>query len=205
MAIKFKNHYSQIGKKEEFKVKYTAEDKTDQSQLCSASITEMAKRFGIDAIIAKAQQTTIDTNLQDKLYGNDYTQMFKSKEDLLNVKKKLNNVFENIPAILRKQLFNDNPMEFINAYTTNDEIKLGKLKEIGLVSETQFEQVKQFNAQRKAEKQENETRLAFINKLEKEQGAMYEQFKKTGNINYSSKQDNSVHTGDVQTGVQQSD
>ena len=92
--MEFKNHYNQIGKKENFKIKYEAEDMTDQSQLSSASITEMAKRYGIDAIIAKANQRNIEAGqLQDTLYGNDYSQMFTSREELLNVKKKLNNVF----------------------------------------------------------------------------------------------------------------
>ena len=59
MTIKFKNHYNQIGRKKDFKIKYNAEDMTDQSQIASASICEMAKRYGIDAIIAKAKQTNI--------------------------------------------------------------------------------------------------------------------------------------------------
>ena len=79
----FKNHYSQIGKKEGFAIKYEDEDMTDQSQLSSASIVEMAKRFGIDAIIAKAERMNIeaDSLLAGKLYGHDFTQMFNSKEE----------------------------------------------------------------------------------------------------------------------------
>ena len=140
----FKNHYSQIGRKEGFSIKYEDEDMTDQSQLSSASIVEMAKRFGIDAIIAKAERTNIeaDSLLAGKLYGHDFTQMFNSKEEMLNTKKKLNNLFENIPARMRKELFNDNPMEFVNAYVTNDEKKLTELSKVGLVSQTQLESVK---------------------------------------------------------------
>lgn len=199
MAIKFKNHYNQIGKKEGFKTKYEAEDMTDQSQLSSASITEMAKRYGIDAIIAKANQRNIEAGqLQDKLYGNDYTQMFKSREELLNVKKKLNNVFENIPAIIRKEQFGDNVMNFINAYTSNDEVKLGKLAEIGLVSQTQLETVKAYNANKKAQAEESIKRQEFITQLEKQQGALYENFKTTGNINIGTNNNNTTNIPSVQ-------
>lgn len=206
MSIKFKNHYNQIGRKEEFKISYDEPDMTDQSQLSSASITEMAKRYGIDAIMAKAQQRIVEENsaLAGKLYGNDYSNMFTSKEEMLNVKKKLNNVFENIPAIIRKEVFKDNPMEFINAYTTNDETKLEKLAEIGLVSQTQLENVKQYNANQRAIKAENETRKAFITELEKQQGALYETFKTSGNINLSINNDNTKNTTGLQGDLPQS-
>ncbi len=201
--MKFKNHYSQIGKKEGFKIKYDAEDLTDQSQLSSASITEMAKRYGIDAIIAKAEQKNVEANsaLANKLYGNDYTQMFKSKEELLNTKKRLNNLFENIPARIRKEQFNDNPMEFINAYTCNDETKLGKLAEIGIVSKSQLESVKNYNKQIKLQKQEIETQKAFIKALESKQGELYEKFKETGNININNIQNNQTDNTNVQKSV----
>lgn len=202
MTLKFKNHYNQIGRKEDFKIKYTAEDMTDQSQVVGASITEMARKYGIDAIIAKASQRNIEAGqLQDKLYGNDYTQMFKSKEEMLNVKRKLNNLFENIPAIIRKEQFGDNIMNFINAYTTNDETKLGKLAEIGLVSQKQLENVKAYNANIKAEKQEAANRQAFIAELEKQQGALYETFKTTGTININHNQINTENTPNVQTNL----
>ena len=207
MTIKFKNHYSQIGRKEGFKIKYEAEDLTDQSQLSSASITEMAKRYGIDAIIAKAEQRNIEANsaLADKLYGNDFTQMFKSKEELLNTKKKLINVFENIPARIRKEQFNDNPMEFINAYVSIDENKLSKLADIGLISQTQLEAVKNYNKQKLKEKQENQTRQAFIKVLEAQQGELYEKFKETGTININNSQNIQTNNPSIQTGIQQSD
>lgn len=193
MTIKFKNHYSQIGKKEEFKVKYDEKDMTDQSQLCSASIVEMARKYGIDAIIAKAEQRNLEAGaIQDKLYGHDFTNMFKSREELLNTKKKLNNIFENIPARMRKEYFNDNPMEFINAYTSNDEKKLGKLAEIGLVSETQLNAVKTYNANKRAVETENANKARFIEQLEKQQGALYENFKKTGNITISNLENNTT-------------
>lgn len=199
MAIKFKNHYNQIGRKEDFKIKYDEEDMTDQSQLSSASITEMAKRYGIDAIMAKAEQRNLEAGaIQDKLFGHDFTNMFKSREELLNTKKNLNNLFENIPARIRKEYFNDNPMEFINAYTTNDENKLEKLAEIGIVSQTQLENVKTYNANKRAIIAENEKRKAFITELEKQQGALYENFKTTGNINIGTNNNNTTNIPSVQ-------
>ena len=206
MTIKFKNHYNQIGRKKDFKIKYHAEDMTDQSQLSSASICEMAKRYGIDAIIAKAKQTNIeaDSALAGKLYGHDYTNMFNSKEEMLNVKKKLNNLFENIPAEIRKKEFNDDPMQFINAYTTNNENKLSKLADIGIVSKSQLEQVKKFNANRRAIEAENLTRQNFINELEKQQGAMYENFKKNGNITFNNMANNTTPVPSVSPSIPES-
>ncbi len=198
----FKNHYSQIGRKKDFGIKYEAEDMTDQSQIVGASITEMAKKFGIDAIMARAEQLNVDDKLKDQLYGHDYTQMFNSREELLNVKKKLNNVFENIPARIRKETFNDDPMEFINAYTSNDETKLEKLKEIGLVSNTQFNQVKEINNNRRITEAENLKRKEFISKLNETQGELYENFKKTGNIAFNVGKNDTVNNSSVQTDLQ---
>lgn len=195
----FKNYYENRKRHDEFKWKQ--KDKTsltDQSQLCGASIVEMAKRFGIDAIIAKAEKTIVDNiNLQDKLYGNDFTKLFKSPEERLNVKRNLNRLFELIPARIRKTEFNDNVADFINAYTTNDINKLTKLEEIGIVSKTQLEQVKQLNKEINNKKQEIETKKAFLNKLEEMKGGLYENFAKTGNIDFNINQNNTGSNTDL--------
>lgn len=207
MTIKFKNHYNQIGRKKDFTIKYEAEDMTDQSQLTSASICEMAKRYGIDAIIAKAKQTNIeaDSMLAGKLYGHDFTNMFNSKEEMLNVKKRIGNLFENIPAEIRKTIFKDNPINFINAYVTNDENKLEQLENIGIISKTQLEQVRNYNKNKKAIAEENINRERFIKELEKQQGAMYENFKKNGNINFNNMADVTTPSPSLQQSIQKSD
>ncbi len=197
MAIKFKDRYSEQKIKEEF---YTTPDKTemtDQSQYASASIVEMAKKFGIDAIIAKAEQTQVNDAVKDQLYGHDFTNMFHSAEERLNVRNKLRNVFENVPARIRKSVFNDSIANFIDAYVTNDETKLTELNKIGLVSDTQLANVKQFNAEMNAAKKESETRKAFIEKLESEKGGMYETFKQTGNIVINNNQNGTSDSGNV--------
>lgn len=183
--LAFKNYYATIGKKEEF---YTEqkdkESLTDQSQLANASLTEMAKKYGIDAMIAKAEQATIEAGkLQDILYGNDFTQMFKSREDLLNTKKRISNIFENIPARMRKELFNDDVKEFVHTYTGTDEKKLEALNKIGMISDTQLQAVKKYNANIKAEQLERETKDKFIQQLESMKEGLYEKFKESGALN----------------------
>lgn len=197
----WKNSYDSREVQKEFFTKIKGEDKTDQSQLAGASIVEMAKKFGIDAIIAKAEQTYINENLQDKLYGHDLTSMYQSKEELLNVKKKLNNLFENIPARIRKEVFNDDPAEFLNAYTFNDETKLAELNKLGIVSDTQINQVKEYNQMKAKEKAEAKLREQFVNELQKQGDTLYENFKKTGNVTNNSGTDISKGTGDVQQSV----
>lgn len=152
-TMKFKNCYSERRKKDEFYREGGGERKTRQDQLTSASITEMAKRFGIDAIESKANQTMADEKLQNVLYGNDYTQMFKSKEEMLNVKRNLNTLFERIPARIRKETFGDKVENFVNAYTENNEQTLTQLNNLGLVSKTQLEQVQNYNKEKAALKQ----------------------------------------------------
>ena len=57
--MEFKNRYSGQRRKEEFFTKQeNKEDLTDQSQITTASISSMAKKFGIDVLIAKAQILT---------------------------------------------------------------------------------------------------------------------------------------------------
>lgn len=198
--------YDKIRKKEEFFTEYDKEkavDMTDQSQLCGASIVEMAKKFGIDAIIAKAEQRMVDNNkILDQLYGNDYTKMFNTTENMLNVKKKLNNLFENIPARIRKEMFNDNVSEFIQAYTTNDETKLNTLNKIGLVSDTQLEQVRNYNESKRKETKENELRKAFSEKMNKLEKGLYDKFKETGNIDISINKNNAANNTGLQTDLQ---
>lgn len=202
--MKFKNRYSGQGRKEEFFTKQeNKEDLTDQSQISSASISSMAKKFGIDALIAKAQKMNIENEkILDQLYGNDYTKMFTSRDELLNTKKKLNNLFEHLPAKMRKEVFNDNVMEFVNAYTTNDENKLTQLHKLGIVDEHQLNSVKSYNANIRAQKQEAETKARFIAELERNQGAIYENFKKTGNISINNMQNNTVNNENVQGNLQ---
>lgn len=200
--MEFKNSYSIIGRKDDFKIKYEEKDMTDQSQLASASITEMAKRYGIDAIMARAEQMEVNEEVKNRLYGNDYTQMFNSREELLNTKKKLNNLFENIPARIRKEVFNDEPMEFVNAYTSNDENKLDKLQKIGIISESQMEQVRAYNQNKRQIELENKKRAEFISKLEQKQGEMYETFKKTGDIAININQNSSANNSSVQNDIQ---
>ena len=120
---------------------------------------------------------------------------------MLNTKKKLNNLFENIPARMRKELFNDNPMEFVNAYVTNDEKKLTELSKVGLVSQSQLETVKNYNANIKKINEENKIRQKFIAELEKQKEGLYDTFKATGNINLNNIQNNETGNADIQTGV----
>lgn len=162
----------------------------------------MAKRFGIDAIIAKAEKTVIDSiSLQDKLYGNDFTKLFKSPEERLNVKRNLNRLFELIPARIRKNEFNDNVADFVNAYTTNDENKLKKLQDIGLISKTQLDQVKEYNTEMNKKKQEIKTKKAFLDKLEEIKGGLYENFAKTGNIDFNINQNNTSSDTNLQNNI----
>lgn len=192
-ALKFKNHYSEIGEKKEFWIVPDAEEMTDQSQLVGASIVEMAKKFGIDAIIAKAEQKNIESEkLKDILYGHDFTQMFKSKEELLNCKKNISKYFENVPARMRKELFNDDIAEFVNAYTSNDEKKLQGLAEVGIISNTQFTAVKDYNARKQQEIAENLSRKKFVEELEKQKAGLYENYKKTGTINTNISENNTT-------------
>lgn len=153
-TIKFKNAYTEERKKEEYYREVSEERKTNQDQITSASITEMAKRFGIDAIMAKANQTQIDENLQNELYGHDYTKMFKSKDELLKTREKLKQLFERIPAKIRKEKFNDKVENLLNAYTDNNIEQLKELNKIGIVSKTQIEQVENYNKKIELEKNE---------------------------------------------------
>ena len=116
--------------------------------------------------------------------------MHTSVEELLNTKKRINNLFEKIPAIIRKEEFNDNPMEFVNAYVTNDEKRLTQLNKLGIVSDTQLNQVKNYNQNLRKQKKEELTRKAFIEKLEQKKGALYEKFKETGEISINNSKDN---------------
>lgn len=196
--MKFLNTYMTRVKKPEFFTNIKNDnDMTDQSQIYSASITEMAKRFGIDAIIAKAKQTQIDQSVMDKLYGHDLTKLYTDRAELLNTKKKLNNLFENIPAIIRKQEFNDSVEEFINAYTYNDEKKLEKLNKLGIVSTTQLENVKEYNKIQRERAQEELTRKKFTDYLESKGVDFYEEFKKTGSIGNSNLQNNTDSNKDI--------
>lgn len=199
MATKINTYYSKIGKKKEFFTKILdKKEVTDQTQLAGASIKELAKKFGIDALKSKAKQMTIENQeLLDKLYGHDYTNMFKSKEDLLNTKKNLNNAFEKIPAQLRKVLFKDDVTEFVHAMTTNDEIKLKELNKYGIISDTQLNSVIEHNNAIKEQRRKAETQQNFINELEKMKGKLYENFEKTGIINLDNSQNDTTSTKDI--------
>lgn len=199
----FLNYYNTIGRKEDFKRKITGESLTDQSQYVSASIREMAKRFGIEAIMAKAEQLSATESLKDNLYGNDFTQMFKSKDALLNTKKKLREQFEKIPARLRKTLFSDNVEEFVNAYTYNDTNKLKELNKVGIVSDTQLEQAIAYNKELETTRLENQTRNNFIKELEKKKEGLYAQFKETGTINIDINKSPTISNQNLQNSNQQ--
>ena len=179
----FRNYYTTKERKPEFQKLVEGESLTDQSQYASASIREMAKRFGIEAIMAKAEQLTATESLKDHLYGNDFTKMFKSKEELLNVKKRLREQFELIPARMRKTIFNDNVEEFVNAYTYNDINKLTELNKVGIVSTSQLEQAIAYDTKLKETAKENQLKSKFVAELEKQKEGLYEEFKKTGSIN----------------------
>lgn len=197
-TLAFKNHYSGIGEKKEFWIEPDQEELTDQSQIVGASIVEMAKKFGIDAIIAKAEQRNIESEkLKDILYGHDFTKMFNSAEELLNCKKNISNYFENVPARMRKELFNDDINEFVNAYTSSDEKKLSKLNSVGIISDSQFMAVKEQNTRKQQEIAENLNRQRFIDALEKEKAGLYETYKKTGTINYNSNQNSTTDSTNV--------
>ena len=92
-------------------------------------------------------------------------------------------------------------MNFINAYTSNDEIKLGKLAEIGLVSQTQLENVKAYNEDKRKQAEEAAKRQQFITELEKKQGALYENFKQTGTININIPEINTGNIPSVPTNI----
>lgn len=195
--MKFKNHYETKKIKKEFFTKISKEDMTDQSQLASASIVEMAKRYGIDAILAKAEQTQVDQNVMDKLYGHDLTKLYTDKAEMLTMRNKLNNLFENIPARLRKNMFDDKVENFIHAYTSNDENKLEALSGIGLVSKTQLENVKEYNKIKREEAKEAIKRQEFTDMLKDKGVELYEQFKKTGNIINNNIQNNTTDNKNV--------
>lgn len=197
-AIKFKNRYNTIGTKKEFWKEYDQKDMTDQSQLAGASIVEMAKKFGIDAIISKAEKMEIEVgNLQDQLFGHDLTKTFQNNTELLETKKKLSTVFERIPARMRKELFNDNTEEFLNAMTHNDEKKLEQLNKIGMISDTQLTKVKEYNKKLRTEAEENRIRKEFTKALEENKNELYTQFKKNGNIITNNQNNDTISNKDV--------
>lgn len=196
MTIEFNNTYCSRRKKPEFfTTPDTENDLTDQSQLANASIKEMAKKFGIEALenLARKQYLEEGSKLKDTLYGNDFTKLHTSKEELLNTKKKVAKLFEQVPAILRKELFHDNPIEFVNAYVSNDENKLSGLHKAGIISDTQINIVKEYNRNLRLQKEENIKKQEFITKLENQHGALYEQFKKTGDIIIPNPKDTSTN------------
>lgn len=172
--------------KPEFDTIVTGESMTDQSQHANASIREMAKKYGIDALMDKATRTYIDSiKVQDQFYGFDLSKNFNNTEDILSTKNKLNKLFELIPAGIRKTEFNDNPQAFVEAFTGKDSKKIEILNKYGIISDTQLNQHKA-EIQRQAEiAKENQTKNAFIEKLETMKGGLYEQFKQTGDINMS--------------------
>lgn len=192
----FKNAYSNNIKKTEFFTEYKNNEKiTDESQIIQSSIVEMAKKFGIDAIIQKANETKLNNDLiKNKLYGNDLTKGFTSKEELLNTKKRVSTLFNNIPAKIRKEVFKDSVVNFVNAYTSNDEKALTQLNKIGIVSDTQLQKVKTYNENVRKQQQDLLTKQRFIEELNKVESNLYENFKNTGNIVINN---NNVSTKDI--------
>lgn len=176
-------------------------DLTRQDQLASASIVEMANRFGIDAIISKAKAIEVDQVVMDKLYGHDLTEMYQDKSQLLNVRNRLTTVFNNIPAGIRKEMFHDKPEEFVQAYMVNDEKKLEALQKVGIVSKTQLEKVKKYNQNLKMIEIENKKREQFTEQLKLKGDMLYENFKKTGDIMYSDSKNITDNIQNVQTNI----
>lgn len=189
--------------KKEFDTVITGESLTDQSQHANASIREMAKKYGIDALMDKATRTYIDSlQVQEKFYGFDLSKNFNNTEDILNTKNKLNKLFELIPAGIRKTEFNDNPQSFVEAFTGKDSKKIEILNKYGIISDTQLNQHKA-EMKRLAEIAiEDKTKTAFVEKLETMKEGLYEQFKKTGNINLPNIPNVSVDNQNVSSNVQ---
>lgn len=197
------NQYETRKIKKEFQRNPAKEkDLTRQDQVVQASITEMANRYGIDAIIAKAKAKEVDQVVMDKLYGHDLTEMYQDKSQLLNVRNRLTNVFNNIPAGIRKEMFHDRPEEFVQAYMINDEKKLEALQKVGIVSKTQLEKVKKYNQNLKNIEIENKKRLEFTEQLKLKGDLLYENFKRTGDIIYNNNQNITDNNQNVQPSVQ---
>lgn len=196
--MSFKNKYERR-QRTEFWKKYENNQKvTDESQQSQASITEMAKKYGIEALEMKAMKTNIEASeLQNRLYGNDLTKSFNSREELLKTKMKLNKEFEKLPAVLRKQLFNDNVVEFVNAYTSEDLNKLEVMKNHGIISETQLNNVKTYINNKELARKEELNRKQFIDRLETMKEGLYENYKATGTITLNNLQGDTTNNKTV--------
>lgn len=194
MKIERKNYYSTIGYKKNFETIVDEElpSMTDQSQLVSASIVEMAKKYGIEAIISRAEQTKLEAgSTQSELYGIDLTNGFKSKEQMMGVGNKLKTLFERIPARIRKEHFNDQVGTFIEKFTSGEINTMTKLNEIGLISDTQLNGIKtKINEQNEIAK-EMERKNEFIKALETNKSTLYEVYKRTGKIELNTTNNNS--------------
>lgn len=197
--FKRQNYYQTIGNKPNFyrKIK-DKEHKTNQDELERASISIMAEKYGIDAIMSKAEKMYIDNlSLQDELYGHDMCNMTSVKENLLNNKNKLKRLFERIPARIRKTIFNDNIGEFLNSYTSGDEKKLTELSKYGLVSEKQLDKLKTFKKEQEKIKLEEQNKIKFAELMKNKEQELYETFKKTGNISISNQSNNTTNNENV--------
>lgn len=177
MKTKFKNNYSERRKKNEFYREIEGESKTDQDQLAQASISIMAEKFGIDAIINKARQMEPDEYTKSQLYGRDLTKYLTNKDEVLNLKRDLNLVFETLPAMMRKQLFNDRVEEFVEAYSSSNIEKLEALKKYGLVHEQQLDNLKEYFNKEKLMQEK-----AFEEKVQQELKKQISQIQSKGEI-----------------------
>lgn len=160
MAVKFKNTYTERRKKEEFYRKVPKDSQTRQDQVYQASITLMAQKFGIDAIISKAQQDMAGQEFQNMVFGMDFANCLQDKESMLNTKIKLVRAFEQIPAKIRKEQFKDNVNNFVESYYTTDVEKLKILNKYGLIGEQQILKVQEYN--QKIAEQEKQRRTQAI-------------------------------------------
>lgn len=176
--IAFKTNYNQKKIKNDFFREISGESKTKQDQVVQASITLMAEKFGIDAIINKAKmlEPTEENKLQ--LYGIDLSKYINEKEKVLNLKRDLEKTFNHLPAAMRKQYFNDDYREFVEAYSSGDLKKLGVLKEYGLVNELQYDKVKN-TLEMKANKEKESFEKAVQNAVK----AQMEKLKPTEQVN----------------------
>lgn len=171
------------GRKEQFWRTIKGEHMTNQSEAIDGNVRLMAEKYGIETLMSEAERRTIEKeSLQAELYGNDLTQKNMTKEAILESKKKLESMFNRIPARLRKEMFADDVTKFITKYTSQDLNELNELKKVGIISENQYEKVKQYNKEKENRIKEEQTKIRFAEEMKKAEGDLYENFKKNGTL-----------------------
>lgn len=142
-TIEFENGYNSRKIKSEFFREISGESKTNQDHLAQASISIMAEKFGIDAIINKAKANEPSQYTQQQLFGVNLCNFISDNANLLNLKRDLSKVFEQVPAKIRKELFNDDVKEFVHSYSEGNINKLRELEKYGLVNGLQVDKLEQ--------------------------------------------------------------